>query len=209
MGQKKLPNAIATIRDFLQFLAATGAVRPGLDSQIDTPRVYRQEQLPRALPWPTVQAFLRSIDRKVAIGKRDYAMFSLMATYGLRVCDIVALRLDDIHWRAGYIQICQSKTNRPLELPLTREVSSAIYNYLKRVPRYGTYRQVFLRFRAPGGTLKRTAVTEAFQSWSRRSGLGIPFKGAQCLRHYLPFLTMSCNSVAAWFFRPMRAAAAT
>jgi site-specific recombinase XerD len=31
--------------------------------------------------------------------------------------------------------------------------------------------------------LKATGVAEAFQAWSRRSGLPIPFQGAHCLRH--------------------------
>jgi site-specific recombinase XerD len=183
MGRVGLQKPISAIRHFLRFFAARGAVPHGLDSQIDTPRVYRQEQLPRALPWATVEAFLRSIDRNTVMGKRDYAMFSLMTTYGLRACDIVALKLDDIKWRSGCIRICQTKTGNPLELPLTYEVSSALYDYLKRVPRYGKYREVFLRLRAPGGTLKPTAVTEAFQVWSRKSGLNIPFQGTYCLRH--------------------------
>ena len=183
MGRVGLQKPIASIRNFLRFLASDGIVAPGLDSQIDTPRVYRQEKLPCSLPWTTVQAFLSSIDRDTAIGMRDYAIFSLMATYGLRACDIVALRLDDIQWRSGRIRICQCKTGNPLELPLTDEVSATLYEYLKKVPRYGQYRQVFLRMRAPGGGLKSTAVTSAFQAWSTKSGLDIPFKGAKCLRH--------------------------
>ena len=117
---------IAILRNFLRFLAADGTVPVGLDTMIDRPRIYRQEQLPRSLPWSTVQAFLRSIDRDSAMGKRDFAMFSLMTTYGMRACDVVALTLDDIHWRAGLIRIRQSKTGRPLELPLTDEIGSAI-----------------------------------------------------------------------------------
>jgi integrase/recombinase XerD len=183
MGRVALKKVIATIRNYLRFLAANGVIPFGLDRQIDTPRVYRQEQLPKALPWNTVQVFLRSIDRDTAIGKRDYAMFCLMATYGLRACDIVALKLDDIKWRAGRIRICQTKTSNPLELPLTDEVSSAVYEYLKNVRRYGNYRQIFLRIKAPGGILKSTAVIEAFQAWSRRSGLDISYKGVHCLRH--------------------------
>ncbi len=150
---------------------------------VDTPRVYRQEQLPRSLPWSTVEGLLGSIDRDTAIGKRDYAIFSLMATYGLRACDVVALTLDDIQWRGGRLRIRQSKTGHSLELPLTDAVGSAIYDYLAKVPRYGACRQVFLRLKAPGGTLKPTAVIEAFQAWSSRSGLEIPFKGVHCLRH--------------------------
>ena len=110
-------------------------------------------------------------------------MFCLMTTYGLRACDVVALTLDNIRWRNGCISFLSEKTGNPLELPLTPVVSSALYDYLKHVPRYGAYRQVFLRIKAPGGTLKATAVTEAFQACSRNSGLTIPFQGANCLRH--------------------------
>lgn len=183
MGRVALKKVTSTLRNFLRFLAANGGVPLGLENQIDTPRVYRQEKLPRALPWETVQAFLRSIDRNTAMGKRDYAMFSLIATYGLRACDIVALKLDDIKWRQERIKVCQMKTGNALVLPLTNEVGSAIYDYLKEVPRYGSYREVFLHIRAPGGTLKPTAVIEAFQGWSRRGGLDIPYKGTHCLRH--------------------------
>jgi len=183
MGRVGLQKPIAILRNFLRFLAADGTVPVGLDNMIDRPRIYRQEQLPRSLPWSTVQAFLGSINRDSAIGKRDFGMFSLMTSYGMRACDVVALTLDDIHWRAGLIRLRQSKTGRPLELPLTDEVGSAIQDYLKKVPRYGVYRQVFLRIKAPGGVLKPTAVIEAFQAWSGRSGLMIPFKGVHCIRH--------------------------
>lgn len=183
LGRVALQKCISTMRNFLRFLAARRMVAPGLDSKIDRPRVYRQEKLPRSLPWPTVQAFLCSINRDVGIGKRDYAMFALMATYGLRACDVVALTIDDIQWRAGSIRISQAKTGNSLELPLTDEVGSAIYDYLRNVPRYGTFRNLFLRLKAPGGILKATAVAEAFQAWSIRSQLDIPFKGAHCLRH--------------------------
>jgi site-specific recombinase XerD len=183
MGRVGLQKPIATLRGFFRFLATSGVAPAGLDAIIDTPRVYRQEQLPRSLPWSTVASFLRCIDRNSAIGKRDYAIFSLIATYGLRACDVVALTLDDILWRSGRLRIRQSKTGHALELPLTDGVGSAIHNYLAKVPRYGSYRQVFLRLKAPGGTLKPTAVIEAFQAWSIRSGLEIPFKGVHCLRH--------------------------
>ena len=122
MGRVGLQKPIAILRNFLRFLAADGTVPVGLDNMIDRPRIYRQEQLPRSLPWPTIQAFLGSINRDSAIGKRDFGMFSLMTTYGMRACDVVALTLDDIHWRAGLIRIRQSKTGKPLELPLTDEV---------------------------------------------------------------------------------------
>src|SRR5207302_8267725 len=61
----------SALRGFLRFLAMDGRVRQGLVSQIDTPRLYQFEQLPRTLPWETVRALLRSIDRTSAMGLRS------------------------------------------------------------------------------------------------------------------------------------------
>jgi len=178
-----IQHTVTALRGFLRYLATTGQLKHGLESQIDTPRLYRQEQLPRTLPWETVQAFLQSIPRNNPLGRRDHAMFFLMATYGLRSSEVVALTLDDLQWRAGLIRIPQPKTGNVLELPLTDEAASVLIGYLQKVPRHTGYRHLFLRMRAPIGTLKPTAVCEAFQAWSRRSGLDIPFQGAHCLRH--------------------------
>jgi integrase/recombinase XerD len=70
-----------------------------------------------------------------------------------------------------------------LELPLTNEVSAALVKHLKRNTPPSPYRSIFLRMRAPMGLLKPTAITEAFQSLVRHSGLNIPFQGPHCLRH--------------------------
>jgi integrase/recombinase XerD len=185
LSRAGLQQYIGALRGFLRFLAMDGRVPTGLGGQIDTPRVYRLEQLPRTLPWETVRALLRSIDRTSAKGVRDYAMFLLIATYGLRTCEVVAITLDDIRWRQDSLRIHQPKTLSPLELPLTNEVSSAIVKHLKRTPPSPPYRRIFLRMRAPIGVLKRTAVGEAFQSLVRKSGLRVPFQGPHCMRHSL------------------------
>ena len=197
-SRASLQHVVARLRAFLRFLASAGEIPTGLDTQIDTPRVYRGEKLPRALPWDTVRAFLQAIVRTSPLGRRDYAIFLLMATYGLRACEVVALTIDDVEWRARRLRIPQRKTRGSLWLPLTDEVGTALLDYLRhgrdalnvrrqRVPFRGapprTYRELFLRCRTPTGVLKPTAVTEAFQAWSKRSGLAIPFQGAHCLRH--------------------------
>lgn len=197
LGRSSLQGMVAHIRAFLRFVASSGDAPTGLDRQIDTPRVYREEQLPKALPWETVQAFLRAIDRTTPSGIRDYAIFLLMATYGLRGCDIVALTLDDVAWRSRCLRVHQRKTGRPLWLPLTDEIATVLLEYLRRGrPHLGVrrfrrgfqteqaqFREMFLRCCTPAGVLKASAVTEAFQKWSRLSGLKIPFKGVHCLRH--------------------------
>jgi integrase len=136
-----------------------------LDKQIDTPRLYRLEQLPRALPWLTVIELLKSLDVTSDIGLRDFAMFLLIATYGLRASEVVELTLDDVAWRKGVLHIHQRKTSSSLELPLTNEVATALTKHLKRSAPPAPYRRIFLRKRAPIGVLKPTAVTEAFRPW--------------------------------------------
>jgi integrase/recombinase XerD len=185
LSRASLQNTISGLRGFLRFLAMDGRAPDGLASRIDTPRLHRLEQLPCALPWGTVRALLRSIDRASAMGLRDYAIFLLIATYGLRVSEVVAITLDDIHWRQGSLQIRQSKTSSLLELPLTNEVSFAIVKHLKRTPPPPPHRRIFLRMRAPIGALTREAVGRAFHSLVRKSGLNISLRGPHCLRHSL------------------------
>jgi site-specific recombinase XerD len=189
LSRGSVQHEVGALRGFLRFLATDGKAPAGLDQRIDTPRLYRLEQLPRALPWETVRALLRSIDTTSPMGLRDYAMFLLIATYGLRSSEVVAISLDDIRWRQGVLRIDQRKTSTPLELPLTNEILSALVKHLKCTPPSAPYRKVFLRMRAPIGLLKPTAVTEAFQALVRKSGLPIPYQGPHCLRHsYAVFL---------------------
>lgn len=169
LSRASLQKIVARLRVFLRFLAMRGETPQGLDGQIDKPRLYQQEHLPRALPWETVQAFLQSIDRSRLVGLRDFTIFFLMSTYGLRASDVIALTLDDIHWRAGKISISQRKTGTVLELPLTDAVGAALHRYLKKAPPPPPFREVFLRVKAPIGTLKTTAVSTAFRVWAHRA----------------------------------------
>lgn len=183
LSRASFQHTVAHIRAFCRFLAAGDELPTGLQIQIDTPRVYREERLPRTLPWDTVNTLLQSIDRSTSMGRRDYAMLLLVTTYGLRACEVVTLALDDIDWRIGQLRVPQHKTANRLILPLTDEVGASLVNYLKQGRPHSPHREVFLRCRAPEGVLKPTAVCEVFQAWSRKSGLNISFHGAHCLRH--------------------------
>lgn len=178
-----LQHIVAQLRGFLRFLASRGRIRPGLEGQIDTPRVYRQEHLPRSLPWATVRQLLHAMDRRTPEGLRDYTMLFLVATYGLRACEVVALTLEAIDWRGRRLHVPRRKTGTPLVLPLTDAAATVLLRYLRRGRPASPRRELFLRQRAPAGVLKPTALGDVFQKWVRRSGLPIPFHGPHCLRH--------------------------
>src|SRR5258707_5168837 len=84
LSRASLQHDIAALRGFLRFLATDGSIPTGLDRRIDTPRLYRLEQLPRALPWGTVTSLLRSIDTPPALGLPDYTKVLFIATYWVR-----------------------------------------------------------------------------------------------------------------------------
>lgn len=180
-----LQHSIAHLRSFLRFLVTSGLVPAGFHIWIDTPRVYRRERLPGSLSWETVQALLYAIDRSTPKGRRDYAMLLIIATYGLRSCEVVTLTLDDVQWRESRLHVRRAKGSATPVFPLTAAVGDALLDYLQHGRPKVSFREIFLRARAPAGSLKPTAVAEAFQCWAQRSGLPIPFQGAHCLRHSL------------------------
>lgn len=186
VGRSRLVGIVATLRSLLRFLAAAGDTPAGLDAQIESPRIWRGERLPRALGWEEVRAFLRAIDRTTPKGRRDYAMFLLIATYGIRTSEVAALELEDLAWKARRIRVPRPKIGTPLLLPLTDEVGTALLDYLQRGRPPATCRQVFLRVEAPLGSLGRGAVRDAFTTWARRADIALPARGGpHSLRHAL------------------------
>jgi site-specific recombinase XerD len=186
VGRITMQKVAAILRSFLRFLAAHGEAPTGLDRHVESPRHYRGERLVRALPWNTVRSLLRAIDRSTLKGRRDYAMFLLIATYGLRVSEVAGLDLDDIAWRARVIRVPRPKIGTPLAVPLTDEVATALLDYLRARCPETTHRRLFLRVRVPRGPIKSTAVCDAFDAWAAHAGLHFPaLGGPHCLRHSL------------------------
>jgi integrase/recombinase XerD len=163
LNRYSLQHVIGYVRAFLRFQYEQGSLKSPLHTMIDTPRIYRLERLPRHLPWETVKQLLRSIDRTDFFGWRDYAMLHLVAGYGLRSCEVVSLTLDDIDWRGRILRIPQRKTGNRLTLPLTDAAGDVLVQYLQKRNPDLPLRELFLRVRAPLGTLKPAAVTDVFQ----------------------------------------------
>ena len=180
-----MQHVVATVRAFLRRQHAQGKLPRTLHLQIDTPRVYRLERLPRALPWTQVQALLGSIDRSERFGLRDFTLLYLAAAYGLRSGELVRLTLDDIDWRGRTLRVSQTKTKNAIQLPLTDEAASLLIDYLCKARPESSHRQLFLRKRAPEGPLKPTAVHDVLEHRIRLSGLDLPQLGTHVLRHSL------------------------
>ena len=148
-----------------------------------------------------MQAFLAAIGRTTAKGRRDYAMFLLMATYGLRTSEVAALRLDDIGWRAAEFRVQRPKVLAPINLPLTSEVGAALVDYLRNSRWQTAHRAVFLRVRRPVAPFSPGGILNAFYSWQRRGDF--PAGGAHCLRHSLAMHFIASQHVGQDHRRPL------
>jgi len=184
ISRHSLQHEVAHLRAFLRYAHDEGLVRERLDG-LDTPRTYRDELPPRALPWPSVLRLLRSIDRASRAGWRDLCILHLIAYYGLRPSEVVRLRVDSIDWEQELLHVYQSKTRSTLTLPLDARTLRLLRKYLQRGRADGTSApsMLFLRARCPYIPLERTAVSDIFRKRMREAELPDCGKHVYRLRH--------------------------
>ncbi|MCP5093265.1 MAG: tyrosine-type recombinase/integrase [Gammaproteobacteria bacterium] len=182
LGRGNLQMTAAYLRSFLRFCVDRGEVAAGIDI-FDMPRRYRDEQLPRAIPWTLIEQLLDSIDRSTPVGLRDHAIFYLMAHYGLRTGEIPLLMLDSVDWKARTLRVEQTKTRSVIMLPLTDPAAEVLQFYLREGRPVSNRPELFPRLIAPAGALTRGAIAEAFRRHVRRSGLPLDSASPYGLRH--------------------------
>lgn len=122
-------NTVWAIKRFFQFLNQQGVVEFRVDALLARVGPRRTRALPCFTP-VEVHRIITAIETETPRGKRDYAMVRLALSTGLRCCDIVSLRLDEIDWHRDELRLVQNKTSAPLTLPLSAEAGNAIGDWL-------------------------------------------------------------------------------
>lgn len=130
-----------------------------------------EHRIKKPVPQEDIAAVLSIINRNTAIGKRDYAVIVLAAVTGLRSVDIINLPLTAIDWINGEIRITQSKTEKTLALPLTKDVGMAIQDYILNGRPDSDLPFVFLHGRAPYVKMGRTLPYQIFNGYRLKLGL--------------------------------------
>jgi len=173
------------LRALFRFLFQTGEIAVDLSATIPTVPDWRLATLPRFLASDDVERLLTACDRQTPAGRRDDAIVLLLARLGLRAGEVVALELNDLHWRTGEITIRGKKGLRHDRFPLPADVGAAVAAYLTDRGLSET-RRVFLRMRAPRRSFAGPgAVTTIVRRALVRADLHPPVRGAHLLRHSL------------------------
>ncbi len=185
LARRTVASICSTIRGYLRFLHATGAMNSDLASAVMAPIIRTAERPHRSLPWSDVKNILSAVDRKTAKGRRDYALLLMMSLYGLGAGEAIGILLEDIDWPARAIRIKRPKTGVVFQLPLLPTVGRALIDYLKRGrPAYTPARNLFVTVRVPFKSLAcSTTVRCILHAAARRAGVTAPFLGTHVLRH--------------------------
>jgi integrase/recombinase XerD len=178
-----LRNACGTLRVFVRYLYREQVLAKDLSCLVEFQQSYRLSGIPRSIGWEQVEQVLSGIDQRSPCGKRDYAMLLLLATYGLRGCEVAALTLDDIDWRNDRLKIRERKAGNSTAYPLSTVVGAAIVDYLKHGRPVSKHRQVFLRAMAPLVPISSAAVSCRAIYYIHKAGIAVPRPGAHTLRH--------------------------
>ena len=169
---------LSPLRTLLRFLFVTGMVSGEFSAAVPAVASPRLASLPRGVDAVTVTALLASCDRHTAVGRRDFAVLTLLVRLGMRAGEVAALRLDDVDWRAAEL-VVRGKGSRLDRLPLPADVGEAVADYLRRGGPRSTCRALFVRACGPDGAMSPGSVAMVPRSASGRAG--IPVVGAHRL----------------------------
>ena len=176
-------NACGTLRVFLRYLHREGVLAKDLSPLVEFPQHFRHSGIPRSISWDQVERVLTGIDRRSSTGKRDFAMLGMLATYGLRACEVASLKLDDIDWRNDRIKIRERKAGNTTTYPLAAAVGAALIDYIKNARPATPDRHVFFRTLAPFEPIGSAAITCRATFYIRKAGIQVPRPGSHTLRH--------------------------
>ena len=124
---RSMARLLSTLRRFYRYQVREGCIESDPSALIDSPKLGRP--LPNSLSEQDVEALLSAPDTKTAQGLRDRAMLELLYACGLRVSELVTLRLHQFNLRNGIIRVT-GKGSKERLIPVGEVAQEFISDYL-------------------------------------------------------------------------------
>jgi integrase/recombinase XerD len=180
IGARSAARHLSAVRGLAKFLVRERALAADPCALVERPRVGRK--LPKVLTVGDIGTLLTAPDEASLRGLRDRAMLHVMYAAGLRVSELVGLKLGDLDLRKGVVMPVGKGQKRRL-VPLGEPALDALDAYLKRraeLPGAAKSAVVFLSPR--GGALTRQAAWKMITRYARSVGISKP-SSPHKLRH--------------------------
>ena len=163
---------VSSLRKFHQYLKRESIVSDDPMQLIDTPK--KASTLPKAISPQAVEQLLEAPDATTPLGVRDRTILELMYATGLRISELVNLKLSDMHLTMGFIQT-MGKGEKERIIPLGEIASQWLDHYLDGARVYlqdqsaETSEYVFLNSRGKG--LSRQGVWKKVKQLALEAGI--------------------------------------
>ncbi|MDH7571458.1 MAG: site-specific tyrosine recombinase, partial [Armatimonadota bacterium] len=180
LASTSIARKVAALRTFFKFLCAEGFLSTSPAASAPTPKTGRR--LPGTLSLAEVRALLEAPDISRPDGLRDRAMLETLYCTGMRVSEILSVRLEDLDLHGSRIR-CFGKGSKERVLLLGGAATHFLRLYLENVrPRWAApeTRELFLTER--GGPFSRSGFFEAVRRHAAAAGISRPVT-PHTLRH--------------------------
>ena len=160
----------SSLRQLYRFLAREGLSEADPTADIDAPR--RHRPIPEVLTAGECRRLLEAPDPSTDRGLRDMAMLYLLYATGLRVSEMVSLRLQDVHWQMQAIRTI-GKGNKERVIPVAGPALALLGRYIAdvrpKVAARGDDDSVFLNNRGRG--FSRVGVWKILKRHASEAGI--------------------------------------
>lgn len=166
-GREKSSQArqLSGIRSFFNYLLLNDEIDASPAELISAPKPARR--LPDVLTTEEIDRILAAIDTSTPKGIRDVAMLELLYSCGLRVSELVSLRLGDLFFGEGYIRVV-GKGDKQRLVPISDVARERVMRYLdERQPARTSEEVLFLNNRGKG--LTRVMIFTILKEAARRA----------------------------------------
>ena len=159
---------LSGIKSFYNYLLLNDKIESSPTEFVEAPKVSRH--LPDVLTVEEIDLIINSIDMSKPKGRRDRAMLELLYSCGLRVTELITLRICDLFFGEGYIRVV-GKGNKQRLVPINATARERIMIYLddRRERYHGNEDTLFLNNR--GGKLTRIMIFTIIREAVKRTGI--------------------------------------
>jgi integrase/recombinase XerD len=130
LGARTQARIISGIKGFFRYLLLEEVITSDPTELLETPNLGRK--LPDTLSGEEIDAMLAQIDRSTPEGERNYAMIEMLYSCGLRVSELVSLKLSEIYWNEGFLSVI-GKGNKQRLVPFSEYVEKYLKLYVFQV----------------------------------------------------------------------------
>ncbi|MDR2206914.1 MAG: site-specific tyrosine recombinase XerD [Flavobacteriaceae bacterium] len=172
LAERSQARLVSSVKAFFKYLAEEEFRGDNPAALLESPKIGLH--LPDTLNFNEIQNIINAIDVSTDLGERNFCMLETLYGCGLRVSELVNLKISDINFKENYLKI-HGKGSKVRFVPMAKYTAEIIYNYLTNVrinykikKKYEDF--VFLNSR--GTSMSRVMVFIIIKELSEKAGIG-------------------------------------